>query len=192
MNTEDARASRTYAQFQTGKMTEEQSTIPAAARPAQGQRAGLVTRAAASLIDLGIVIASAAGLWLAAWVAVLTLWPSDRAPDLKIGPFIAFGFLLLWVLWAVSWATSGRSPGGAIMGIRVVSGRGERLHAGPATLRAITCQLLPIGLLWILLSRENRSLQDVFFRTNVIYYWHLVTPRRPFARLRDRADGITG
>lgn len=184
MTTDDERAARTFAQFRAGKPAGEQNTIPVQARDAQGQRAGLVTRAVAALIDLAFVIATSAGLWLASWVAVLTLWPSDRMPHLHIGPFIAVGFLMLWVLWAVSWATSGRSPGAAIMGVRVVSGRGERMRVGAATARAITCQLFPIGLLWVLASRENRSLQDVFFRTNVVYYWHLVTPRGPLARLR--------
>jgi uncharacterized RDD family membrane protein YckC len=36
-------------------------------------------------------------------------------------------------------------------------------------LRAIGCVLFPIGLLWIVIDRQRRSLQDIVFRTRVVY-----------------------
>jgi uncharacterized RDD family membrane protein YckC len=36
-------------------------------------------------------------------------------------------------------------------------------------LRAICCVLFPIGLLWVVVDRQRRSLQDIVFRTRVIY-----------------------
>jgi hypothetical protein len=35
--------------------------------------------------------------------------------------------------------------------------------------RALLCVLFPVGLLWVLLSGENRSVQDVVLRTSVVY-----------------------
>lgn len=170
----DKYAKRTFAQFETGEAVTVNDTVPESARPFQGQRAGFVTRAVAALIDVGISIGAAAGLWLAVWVVVLTMWPSDRRPSPHIGPFVAFGAATLWVIWTVAWATTGRSVGASLMGIRVVNMHGRRLRVGVAMARAITCQVLPIGLLWVFASRANRSLQDEVFRTNVVYDWHTV------------------
>jgi uncharacterized RDD family membrane protein YckC len=35
--------------------------------------------------------------------------------------------------------------------------------------RAICCVLFPIGLLWVVIDRQRRSLQDIVFRTRVVY-----------------------
>ena len=40
-----------------------------------------------------------------------------------------------------------------------------------ALLRAVLCVLFPIGLFWIVLSSENRSVQDVLLRSSVVYDW---------------------
>jgi len=36
-------------------------------------------------------------------------------------------------------------------------------------MRAICCVLFPIGLLWVVIDRRRRSLQDIVFGTRVIY-----------------------
>jgi hypothetical protein len=33
----------------------------------------------------------------------------------------------------------------------------------------VVCTIFPIGLLWVLVSQENRSVQDVLLRTSVVY-----------------------
>jgi hypothetical protein len=45
--------------------------------------------------------------------------------------------------------------------------RERRLPVG--LLRAIGCVVFPIGLLWAVIDRRRRSLQDIVFRTRVIY-----------------------
>jgi hypothetical protein len=35
--------------------------------------------------------------------------------------------------------------------------------------RAVLCVIFPVGLLWVLVSQENRSAQDLVLRTSVIY-----------------------
>lgn len=43
-------------------------------------------------------------------------------------------------------------------------------------MRALACALFPIGVLWVAVSRENWSLQDVVLRTSVIYDWRGFLP----------------
>ena len=40
-----------------------------------------------------------------------------------------------------------------------------------ALLRAAFCVAFPIGLFWCVVSRKNRSVQDVVLRTSVIHDW---------------------
>jgi uncharacterized RDD family membrane protein YckC len=90
----------------------------------------------------------------------------------------AAGCLLLTLYLAVSWMGSGRTYGNHVMGLRVVNNKGRRLHPLGALVRAVCCVILPIGLLWVLVSGQNRSLQDLVLRTSVIYDWD-VRPQRP-------------
>jgi uncharacterized RDD family membrane protein YckC len=57
------------------------------------------------------------------------------------------------------------------MGLRVVNGRGRRMRPWTAVLRAGFCVLFPIGLFWVVVSPQNRSVQDVVLRTQVRYDW---------------------
>ena len=70
-----------------------------------------------------------------------------------------------------TWSISGRTYGDVVMGLRVVNFRGHRLHVVGALVRAVACAAFPIGLLWVAVSRENRSVQDMVLRTSVIYDW---------------------
>jgi uncharacterized RDD family membrane protein YckC len=36
-------------------------------------------------------------------------------------------------------------------------------------LRAVLCTIVPIGLFWVGLSRDNRSVQDLLLRTSVVH-----------------------
>ena len=45
-----------------------------------------------------------------------------------------------------------------------------------ALLRAVFNVVFPLGLAWVVVSRQNRSIQDVVLRTSVIYDWD-VRPR---------------
>ena len=44
--------------------------------------------------------------------------------------------------------------------------------------RALLYLVFPVGLLWILVDRRNRSLQDLVLRTTVIYDWRQHLPER--------------
>jgi len=55
------------------------------------------------------------------------------------------------------------------MGLRVVGRRSQRVRLPVGSLRAIGCVLFPIGLLWVVVDRQRISLQDIVFRTGVVY-----------------------
>jgi uncharacterized RDD family membrane protein YckC len=146
--------------------------VPAAAREFQGHRAGIVTRCLAAGADLAVVLAVLGGIWVG-WAAVRFLlnpqaftWPSP-----PIAFVLAEGYVVAVLYLTVAWATSGRSFGGQLLGLRVVSFRGRRMTWPGAFLRAAFCVAFPIGLAWIVVSPRNRSVQDVVLQTSVVYDW---------------------
>jgi uncharacterized RDD family membrane protein YckC len=84
---------------------------------------------------------------------------------------LSVGSLLLILYLTVSWMGNGRTYGNHVMGLRVINQRGKRLHPLAAIVRAVLYVIFPIGLLWVLVSGQNRSLQDLVLRTSVIYDW---------------------
>lgn len=66
---------------------------------------------------------------------------------------------------------TGRTYGGAVLGVRVLSAR-RRLLGRTRSLRAVACVLVPIGLLWVAISASRRSLQDLLFGSWVVYDWN--------------------
>jgi uncharacterized RDD family membrane protein YckC len=148
--------------------------VPREARPYQGHRAGLVTRVAAGAIDLGIVIIALGALYLGVTAFIFLFNPRNfSAPAPSPGLVYAVGCMLLTIYLAVSWRANGRTYGNHVMGLRVVNREGRRLRPLAAVVRAVLYVMFPIGLLWVLVSGQNRSLQDLVLRTSVIYDWEL-------------------
>jgi uncharacterized RDD family membrane protein YckC len=156
--------------------------VPVEARPFQGQRAGVVTRTAANVVDFLLVVGVLA-FGYAAWCAVTFLVNPTKFS------FPAPSFILLLICFEVvlfayftaSWATTGRTFGDHQLGLRVVNAHGERLRWLRAAIRAGFCTVVPIGLYWALVSPTNRSIQDSVLRTSVVYDWTMsrrtTTPR---------------
>src|SRR4051794_15507175 len=164
------------------------SLVPEAARPFQGAAAGVVSRVVAGVIDGGVVTVVVGGAYLAG-AGVLFLWRpralSFPAPAFSLVVVIAGLVLTGYLAW--SWTTTGRTYGDHVLGLRVVDAGGARLRLGRATLRALACALLPLGLFWVAVSRGNRSLQDLLVRSFVIYDWiDATSPVRGVATEIDR------
>jgi uncharacterized RDD family membrane protein YckC len=85
-------------------------------------------------------------------------------------------WVLLILYLAISWSISGRSFGKRVVGLRVVTVRGDRQGFPTAFLRALFCVVFPIGLFWCVVSRTNRSVADLVLRTSVVYDWQLRIP----------------
>jgi uncharacterized RDD family membrane protein YckC len=153
--------------------------VPVEARPFQGQRAGVVTRTVANAVDFAVAVGVVAAGYLT-WCAVLFVVDSrDFAfPNPSFLLLLFCGELVLFGYFTGAWATTGRTYGDHLMGLRVVNYRGDRMRWAGAAVRAVFCLGFPIGLYWAVVSTTNRSLQDTVLRTSVIYDW---TTRRPAA-----------
>lgn len=149
-------------------------TIPEEARPYQGQRAGLVSRVIANLVDLGAVVLALLAIY-AGWAAVRFLLDGARFrfPTVTLAGVIVAATMIAWAYFTLTWTTTGRTYGDHLLGLRVVNHRGERVRLMLAMPRALFCVLVPLGLLWVAVSSGNRSLQDVVLRTSVTYDWEV-------------------
>ncbi len=142
------------------------------AKALQGHRAGFASRVVADVVDLGVAwLLGLSALLVAGVVRYLLAGPPFRLPvlprwlDVTGGAAIAIGYL------ALNWAATGRSVGKQAVGLRVVDRVGRRLSLRRALARALLYVLMPAGLLWILASRRNASVQDLVLGTAVIYDW---------------------
>jgi uncharacterized RDD family membrane protein YckC len=75
--------------------------------------------------------------------------------------------------------TSGRTVGMQVLGLRLVGASGEPVGPAHALLRAVCCVAFPAGLLWVLVSRRNASVQDLLVRSAVVYDWAYAVPHPP-------------
>ena len=137
------------------------SPVPEEARPYQGERAGVVTRMVAGVID-ALVVAS---VLVACVVGVNGLSYMLDPRGFEFTSAVTVGYL------TVAFTTTGRSYGGHVMGLRVVDRSDHRL-LGPARalLRAVLCAFFPIGILWCV-GPAHRSVQDIATGSSVVYDW---------------------
>ena len=142
-------------------------------RAAQGQRAGFVSQAIAAALDAAVIFVLDFVV-LAAFGFLHFLVSGDDYEIPQPGPWLnavivfAIGVALLWS----AWSGSGRAPGMAVLGLRVVARNGGRLSSGRAFWRAVLAvPTLGLGVLWVLVSKKNRSLYDVICGSAVMYDW---------------------
>jgi len=140
-------------------------------RPPQ-RPAGVVTRLMAAGIDVLVVLAMMLGLYLGV-AGLRFLWsPSGfQWPASSLMRSIVVASVLAFLYLTVAWSTTGRSYGAAVLGLRVLSGERVLLGWFRSAVRAAACVVFPAGLLWVAVSRDRRSVQDVFLRSVVVYDW---------------------
>jgi uncharacterized RDD family membrane protein YckC len=129
-----------------------------------------VSRGLAAVIDFLVVGVILAVLYLSVVLSSLMFHSTAFSfPSLGVVFSSAVAFVVA-VLYLVScWSVSGSTAGAVVMGLRVVGRRSPRLPPVTALLRAIACVVFPIGLLWVAVDRQRRSLQDLLFGSRVIY-----------------------
>ncbi len=162
----------------------EMPALPSDAVAFQGDRAGFVSRAVAAGIDVALVFLTVLGTIAVIWMLSFVIDPTARATGTSVTEnrvpglvvMIMYGYALNWAYWTIAWATTGRTIGNLVMGLRVVSRTGEHPRWLGAAVRSAFCAFFPFGLLWVIVSRSNRSVQDVVLRTNVIYDWVIGIP----------------
>lgn len=132
--------------------------------------AGIITRGLAAVIDLVVVLLIMGALYGGLVLVRLVYSPTAFSlPSLNAVFSTVVTFVIAVLYLTGCWTVSGSTAGAATMGLRVVGRRSQRVRLLVGLLRSICCVLFPVGLLWVALDRQRRSLQDIVFRTRVIY-----------------------
>ncbi len=133
--------------------------------------AGIVSRGVAAGIDVVVVFAITAGIYLGASFVRLLLRPREFTWPAYNVFFSMAAFIVVAIAYLTFfWSTSGRTVGSALLGVRVRTTHGRKVNWMVAFLRAIFCSLFPIGLFWVIFDpRKRRSIQDIVLRTGVTY-----------------------
>ncbi len=136
-----------------------------------GERAaGIVSRGVAAVIDFLAVGLILAAIYVGLVLTKLMLHPTAFTfPSLDLVFSASAAFVVAVGYLCACWAVSGCTAGAVVMGLRVVGRRKPRLGLPLTLLRAIACVLLPVGLLWVAVDRQRRSLQDIVFQSRVLY-----------------------
>jgi uncharacterized RDD family membrane protein YckC len=119
---------------------------------------------------LAAVLLAVSSAAIAVAVALLT---GDRVqlqvdPELGVPTTALFGFLYFFV----SWALVSKTAGMALLGLHVVRRDGSPLTVGRAAIRALVLPfsfILGLGLIGVVVGRENRALHDVAAGTVVAF-----------------------
>ncbi len=156
------------------------SVLPAAAQPYQGLRAGVVSRVLANTVDFLALFAALGIIYLVACAGLFLVNPTSfHFPSVSWGVVLAVGAGLSLVYLTTCWATAERTYGDHVLGLRVVSFRGQRMRWAGAAVRAALCVVFPIGVLWCAVNSRNRSVQDIIVRSSVVYDWGSWGAQRP-------------
>lgn len=144
----------------------------AEARAMQGHRAGFASRVVADAVDLGVAwLLGLSALVAGGVIRYLLTGPPFSLPVLPNWLDVGTGGAVAVVYLGLSWSTTGRSVGKQLAGLRVVDRDGRRLSVWRSFARALLYVLFPAGLLWVLASRRNASVQDLVVGTAVLYDW---------------------
>ena len=132
--------------------------------------AGIVSRGLAALVDMLVVLVTMGLLYLGLALTTLLVNPTSfrfPAPNLIFSTAVTAVVSALYL--TACWTLSGRTLGAILLGIRVTARSAERLGVAVAIARAVACVLFPIGLLWVAVDRQRRSIQDIVIGSRVVY-----------------------
>ena len=158
----------------------------------QGHYAGPVSRLLAFLADAAFVsfLYTAAVALIAAAIDVTTPWTLDFSKDSWITLLAYFGW---WGIYLGNgWLLRSKSPGMALLGLRIVRADGSDLDQRHAAIRLIAFPLgfltLGAGFLGIIFSKRRKAIYDRIADTAVIYQWDAESAKiRELARQRQEA-----
>jgi len=157
---------------------------PAAQESLQGHYAGFASRFAAFVVDLVVL----------SGVFILVLAAINFMASVLTGQSIHFNRGNTWVVvayavWAFIyfahfWGLNGKTPGGALFGLQVLTNDGGDVSGRRAIGRTLAFPLsfliLCLGFLGILLSDQRHALHDAIAGTVVIYCWDARAARLRF------------
>ena len=137
--------------------------------------AGFASRAVAIGID-AVIVAASVSLSAFALSSISSLIHLSLEPrrDTWAAIVVSVGGVVFVILYnMVGWSLVGRTPGKAIMGLRVESSTGGRVTPLKAIFRMagylLSTVALGAGFLWVLFDKERRALHDHVAGTRVVY-----------------------
>jgi uncharacterized RDD family membrane protein YckC len=145
-------------------------------RPSRGEDdeapryAGLVSRSASLAVDAAVIGGGTCGgaVVMELVGVILGVWPRDLAHAVLWLSVVALPALTVCYTTVFA-AVAGRTPGMALLGIRVVPTHGRWVSWGAALIRAVVMVLLPLGILWCVVDRRGQAVHDKLARTLVVY-----------------------
>jgi uncharacterized RDD family membrane protein YckC len=158
----------------------------------RGSYAGVASRTAAVVIDIIVVVLS---YWLTVSMCTL-VWAVINLDNPEFPSFdnttwgwtyLGWGIFYIWACWSLF----GKTPGKAVLGVRILTKNGQKLGPGRAFLRligyAVSMLFFFAGFWWILINRRRRGWSDIIAGTCVVYDWNarpgaLFEARRELAR----------
>jgi uncharacterized RDD family membrane protein YckC len=169
---------------------------PAAARDSfQGHYAGFASRFAAFVVDVvvltGIFMLALAAINFAASILTGKNIDFTRGDTWVVIAYFAWAF----IYFAHFWGLNGRTAGGALFGLQVLTNDGGDVSARRAIGRTLAFPLsfliLGLGFLGILLGDRRRALHDVIAATVVVYAWDAQAARLRYLA-RSSSSGARG
>jgi len=159
----------------------------------QHHYAGFGSRFAAFVADVvvltGIFLLGLAAINFAASILTGTSIDFNRGDIWVVIAYLAWGLFY----FAQFWGLNGRTAGGALFGLQVLTGEGGDVSGRRAIGRALAFPLsfliLGLGFLGILLGDRRRALHDVIAGTVVVYSWDARAARLRFLS-RSSSPGI--
>jgi len=157
---------------------------PAARESLQGHYAGFASRLAAFVADLvvltGIFLLVLAAISFVASIVTGKAINFSRNDIWVVVAYLVWGF----IYFAHFWGLNGRTAGGAMFGLQVLTDNGYDVSGRRAILRTLAFPLsfliLGLGFLGILLGDQRRALHDVIAGTVVVYSWDARAARLRF------------
>jgi uncharacterized RDD family membrane protein YckC len=154
----------------------------------QGHYAGAASRFAAYAIDVvlisGLYLIGLAAASFAASIIVGHSVTWHKNSPVAIAVYVAWAF----IYFAYSWSADGRTPGMALLGLRVVRSTGARLSGRRALARTLAFPLsflvCGLGFALILVQHDRRALHDLIADTVVVYAWDARAARLRFLARR--------
>ncbi|MBX7159911.1 MAG: RDD family protein [Acidimicrobiia bacterium] len=156
-----------------------------------GHYAGPASRLAAYVLDVAIssVVYAVA---IAATVFLINLVLGTDISEDSLPGWVWLAALGIWLAlyYGYCWAAAAKTPGMALVGVRIVRRDGSELSPGRGIARCAAYPLsfltLGLGFVGIVIGREHRALHDVIADTTVVYDWDARGARLRFlVRSRD-------
>jgi len=148
---------------------------PAAQESLQGHYAGFASRFLAFATD--VVVVTAGFLLILAAVNFVASFVTGKSVNFSRNDvWVIIGYVVwAFIYFAHWWGLNGKTPGGGLFGVQVLTEDGRDVSGRRAIGRTLAFPLsfliLCLGFLGILLGDRRRALHDVIAGTVVVYSW---------------------